>query len=167
MLRFLSPLALGAMLFAAACSQSDPKAATDKGTAALASGDNAGALEHLDTALSGMAATDPNYMRASMARCQALARTDPPKAKSEFLALCQAQSSRVKEQDFSTIVSELVKKDALTEAADVMDAGVRMFPESPLMMQAKALVIDASKKSKSSGAMDKLKGLGYVGNDDP
>ena len=52
-------------------------------------------------------------------------------------------------------------------AAEVMDAGVKMFPESPTMMKAKELVIDASKKSKSSGAMDKLKGLGYVGDDNP
>jgi hypothetical protein len=148
------------------CGNTDPKALTDEGTAALGSGDAATAIKSFDAALQNLTPQSPDYLRARMGKCQALARKDPPAAKVEFLALCKAEPGRLREQDFSTVVSELLKHDAVVEAAEVMDAGVKMFPESPKMQVVKELVIDASKKAKSSEGMDKLKGLGYVGTDD-
>ena len=163
-MRRLCALVTAAVLLVA-CSESDPKVLTDKGSAALGAGDAPAAIESFDAALQHMDARNPDYLRASMGRCQALARQNPSQAKDDFLALARSASDRVREQDYSTIVNELVKKGAVAEAVEVMDAGIKAFPESPQMQALKTSVVEASKKSKDRGALQKLKGLGYTGDD--
>jgi len=163
-MRRLCALVTAAVLLVA-CSESDPKVLTDKGSAALGAGDVPAAIESFDAALQHMDARNPDYLRASMGRCQALARQNPSQAKDDFLALARSASDRVREQDYSTIVNELVKKGAVAEAVEVMDAGIKAFPESPQMQALKTSVVEASKKSKDRGALQKLKGLGYTGDD--
>lgn len=150
--------------FITACAESDPKALTDKGSAALGAGDAPAAIESFDAALQHMDAQHPDYLRARMGRCQALARQNPSRAKDDFLALARSASDKVREQDYSTIVEELVKKGAVSDAVEVMDAGIKAFPESPQMQTLKNSVVEASKKSKDGGALKKLKGLGYTGD---
>jgi hypothetical protein len=144
---------------------SNPKELTDKGAAALGSGDARTALECFDGALKAMGANDPDFLRASMGHCEALARLDPKRARDEFLSLARSQPGRLREQDYSLIADELVKTHATAEAIDVMDAGVKAFPESPQMQILKQRVVEASKKSKDPAALGKLKGLGYTGDD--
>jgi hypothetical protein len=100
-----------------------------------------------------------------MGRCEALARLDPKRARDEFLALARAEPGKLHEQDYAQIADDLVKARAASEAIDVMDAGVKAFPESPQMQVLKQRVVDASKKSKDPAALGKLKGLGYTGDD--
>ena len=147
-----------------ACAESDPKVLTDKGSAALGAGDAPAAIESFDAALHHMDAQHPDYLRASMGRCQALARQNPHQAKDDFLALARSASDKLREQDYSTIVDELLKKGAFSDAVEVMDAGIKAFPESPQMQTLKNSVVEASKKSKDRGALNKLKGLGYAGD---
>jgi tetratricopeptide (TPR) repeat protein len=149
----------------AACSGSDPKVLTDKGAAALASGDVPAAIESFEAALQHMDAKNPEFLRASLGRCQALARQNPKQAKEDFLALARSGPAKLHEQDYSAIAGELVKKGAVSDAIDVMDAGLKAFPESPQMQVLKNQIVEASKKTKDPGAMNKLKGLGYTGDD--
>ncbi|MFO1010913.1 MAG: hypothetical protein U1F29_12685 [Planctomycetota bacterium] len=155
---------LAALLFVlAACSNHDPAALTTEGTSKLGAGDAKAALECFDEALGRMQPSNGDFMRASMGRFQALARLDGTRAKNEFLAFHSAHSDRVKESEFKLVVDELVKRGQLGPAADVVDAGRKAFPESPLMTQLLKTVGDASKKDPE--AMKKLKGMGYVGDD--
>ena len=159
-----APLLALLLCLCAACGEGDPKALTDRGTAALGAGRDAEAIESFDRALAGLDPASADWLRASLGRCRALARSQPAKAKGEFLALAKAHPTRVQEQDFGQIVDELVREDAIVEAIDVMDAGIKLHPESPGMQQVRARVLEASQKAQSPEALDKLKGLGYVGD---
>ncbi|MFN0244351.1 MAG: hypothetical protein ACKVWV_15800 [Planctomycetota bacterium] len=166
-MRPLQALSVGVLCLLAACSgSSDPKALTDQGAAALTSGDARAAAQHFEDALKHMDAKHPDFLRASMGRCQALARQDAKRAKTDFLALAKTHSNRVREPDFGLIVGELVKKGALAEATEVVTAGMTMFPESPKMAELRDKVGDAAKASSDPDSMKALKGLGYAGGDE-
>jgi hypothetical protein len=152
-------------LLLSACGDPDPKALTDQGSAQLGAGDAAGALTSFSAALDAMPATHPDRLRAELGRCQALARQDPALAKSEFLALSKARPGKIQEQDYGAIVRELIQKGSVVEAIEVMDAGMKAFPESPRMAVVRDQVLEASKKQKDPAALQKLKGLGYAGDE--
>lgn len=158
-------LLLALALAFTSCGGSDPKVLTDKGTAALGAGDTKTAIESFDAALSKMNAGDPDYLRAQMGRIQALVRVDAKKAKDDFLALAHT-GAKVEEQDFSLVVNEMMKKGAVPEAAEVTNAGIKRFPESPKMFAIQKQVHEASAKVKDPKDLEKLKGLGYTGGDD-
>jgi hypothetical protein len=158
----LHPLLLALLI--SSCGASDSKALTDAGLAALNSGDAKSAESSFDRALEHMDASHPDYLRASLGRCQALAHRDPNRAKEDFLALAAAQSSRVREPEFTAVATELVRSNAITQAVAVAEAGMKAFPESPSMKHLVDLVGDAAKKSRDPAALQKLKGLGYAGD---
>ncbi len=153
-------------LLAASCSESDPKVLTDSGTAALGSGDSAAAAKSFEAALSHMDAKHPDFLRASMGKCQALARQNPMEAKQEFLDLARKHPELIKEPDYTTIIRELVQKRAASEAIEVVEAGMKAFPNSMSMIAIRDEVGDELEKSHDPAALDKLKGLGYTGADD-
>jgi hypothetical protein len=168
MIRLMRHLLVSLLLLACAassCADSDPRSLTDKGSAALGSGDARSAIESFDAALKHMGAANPDFLRASLGRCRALASQNPRQAKDDFLALARSTPGKLQEQDYSAVASELVKKGAVTEAVEVMDAGLKAFPESPKMQILKQQVVEASKKSNDPAALKKLKGLGYAGDD--
>ncbi len=148
----------------ASCGGSDPKALTDAGSTALNSGDAHGAVASFDRALEHMDTANPDYLRASVGRCQALARIDPKRAEGDFLALAQAQPSRVREPDFTVVATELVRQHAIASAVAVAEAGMRSFADSPSMKTLRDLVGDAAKKASDPEALKRLKGLGYAGD---
>ena len=90
-------LSLILLLLVAACggSSADPspgssaeiRAKTGEGFAALGKGDAKTALSKFDAALVGLDSTNPEYLRASLGRCEALAKTDGEAAKKAFLEL--------------------------------------------------------------------------------
>jgi hypothetical protein len=82
------------------------------------------ALEHMDP-------TSPEYMRASIGRCRALARLDPARGKAEFLKLADAQKSRIEFQDFHRWSSTSSCGAGLPTAVDMMESAKAMFPGSP------------------------------------
>lgn len=165
-----SPLPRHAPLFAlvlalAGCGPGDPRALTNAGKAALASGDAAKAEQQFREALAGLKPGDPDYARAGIGRIQALVRLDAKRAKDEFLAWAQANRSSVGEEDYSLVVSELLRRENTLEAIEVMDAGIKAFPESPRMAAVKKEVAEQAQKAKDPAALQKMKGLGYIGGD--
>ncbi len=151
-------------LLISSCGSSDPKALTDSGSAALNSGDAAKAVSEFDKALGHMDASHADYLRASVGRCQALARIDANRAKEDFLALARAQPSKVREPDFATVATELVKANSIVQAVAVAEGGMKMFPDSPSMKSLRDQIGDAAKKAKDPEALKRLKGLGYAGD---
>lgn len=158
-------LILPLFLVLAACGPSDPRALTNEAKATLAAGDAAKAEQQFREALGGLKPGDPDFARASIGRIQALARLDAARAKDEFLAYSQANKSSIAEEDYSLVVSELLRRENTLEAIEVMDAGIKAFPESPRMAAVKKEVAEAAQKAKDPAAMQKLKGLGYIGGD--
>lgn len=156
------PLLLACLL--AACGSTDPKALTDAGTAALNSGDAKGAIASFDRALAGMTANDPDFLRASIGRCQALARTDPVRAQGDFLELARAQPARVREPEFVAVASELASRGSIGPATAVAEEGMKRYPESPAMSALRDSIGDAAKKANDPESLKKLKGLGYAGD---
>jgi tetratricopeptide (TPR) repeat protein len=143
---------------------SDPHALTDSGAAALNSGNPKQALSDFDQALEHMDPANPDFLRAKIGRCQALARTDAARAQTEFLALAKDPAAKVGEQDYATVALDLVKSNAIGPAVAIAEAGIRRYPESPTMKNLRDKVGDAAKKANDPDAMKKLKGLGYAGD---
>jgi hypothetical protein len=152
-----------ALVFLAACGGSDPKTLTSEGYALLGKGDARGALARFETALDGLAPASPDYARASLGRCVALARTDGSAAKAAFLDLAQRAPDVVREDDYGLVCSEMVQADFLVDAVDVMDAGMQRYPESPRMIATKEALEAAAKSAKTPDALKKLQTLGYAG----
>lgn len=153
-----------ACLAAVACGSSDPKELTDSGAAALNSGKAKEALADFDRALEHMDPSQADFLRASVGRCQALARTDSARAQADFLKLAQSPSARVGEQDYATVALDLVQSHAIGPAAAIAEAGMKRFPDSPEMKKLRDRVGDAAKKANDPEAMKQLKGLGYAGD---
>lgn len=149
----------------AACSSSDPKVLTAEAGQALAAGDAEGAVAKYERAIERLDTKSPEFLRASMGRFQALARTEPTRAAREFKAFQAAQASRVQDADFKTVIDELLARDSLTQATDVLEVAQRSFPDSPVVTQLVQRVGDAAKKRGDSDAMRRLGGMGYVGKD--
>jgi hypothetical protein len=151
-------------LLIGSCGSSDPKALTDSGSAALNSGDAAKAVSEFDSALQHMDVAHPDYLRASVGRCQALARIDPKRAKDDFLTLARAQPTRVRDADFAAVGTELIRRGAIEPAIEIAETGMKMFPESPVMKHLRDTFGDAAKLTKDPEALKRLKGLGYAGD---
>ncbi len=163
-MRYATPLLLCALLVLPACSETDPKVLTDDGTAALGSGDSAAAAKSFEAALAHMDSKHPDFLRASMGRCQALARQNPMEAKQSFLDLARQHPTLVKEADYGTIIRALVQNRAASEAVGIVEAGMKAYPSSTSMAAIRDEVGDAVKASSDPAALDTLKGLGYVGD---
>jgi hypothetical protein len=159
-------LLISLLLLAAlsACDRADAKALTDAGSASLNSGDAKGAVASFDEALAQLKPGDTDFLRASIGRCQALARTDPQRAEADFLALAQSQPSRVREPEFVDVATELAKRGAIGPATTVAEEGLKRFPESPAIKALLDTVGDAAKQAGDPESLKKLKGMGYVGD---
>jgi hypothetical protein len=149
-------------LLFASCGENDPKVLTDAAQHSFGSGDWKSSVAGFEKALEHMDPTDPQYMRAAMGRCRALARLDPARAKSEFLKLAEAQKSRISFQDFHQMVGELMAGRDFMTAIDLMESAKVMFPDSPKFKDMADSVVKASKTAGDARALDKLKNLGYL-----
>jgi hypothetical protein len=161
-------LALALLCLLPACGgNSDPRVMTDEGSKELNSGEFDAAAKSFQAALDAIGNDSANseWKHAKLGLIQVHIHMDAGKAKDEFLTFAAAAPSKVTDQDFSLIGSRLGDANKLTEAIAVLDAGMKAFPESPHL---KALGNDLQQRAKSSGAtgaLDSLKGLGYVGGD--
>lgn len=153
----VTPILLSLCLPLAACGSGNPRVnARD----ALNSGDYSTAISEFDEALAGLTVGSPDYVGLSVDRCRALAYADAEQAKDDFVAL--ASSADVELRDFTAVVSELVAAAAWLPAIDLVDAGMKRFPEEPGMLEIKVRVIEKSKESGNEDALKKLKGIGYI-----
>jgi hypothetical protein len=155
------------LLSLCACGGSkDTRTLIDEGSRALNSGDYAAAARKLDEALVelGTDTSKPDWLRAQLLAVQARIHIDAVKAKDEFLALASAHPSKITPDHFSLIGGRLGDAGHLREAIAVLEAGMAAHSESPHL---KALVSELGKKAETSGdsgALDSLKGLGYIGD---
>jgi hypothetical protein len=148
----------------AACGNDDPRALTAAGTKALNSGDPKGAIASFDRALAGMEASDPDFLRASIGRCQALARTEPVRAQVDFLELARAHPARVQEPEFIAVATDLAGRGSIGPATAIAEEGMKRFPESPAMLVLRDQIGDAAKAAGDPESLKKMKGLGYTGD---
>lgn len=155
-----------ALAFLASCGGgSDPRALTDEGSKALNSGDYADAVKSYEKALAeiGTDTQNPDWKRAKMGLFQARAQVDGTRAKEEFLQFAGANPSAVNDGDFNLIASKLGSARKLDEAIAVLEAGKAAFPESQHLDALGKELVNRAKESGDAGALDALKGLGYVG----
>lgn len=145
---------------------SDPKALNEEGSMALSSGKYAEAAKSYEKALAalGTDTASPEWHRAKLGWIQAEARIDGAKAKSEFLKYAQASPSKVTDSDYSLVASKLGDAGKVEEAIEILEVGKRAFPESLHLDALGKDLANRAKASGASGALDKLKGLGYVGD---
>jgi len=164
--RLFSVLALALPLALTSCGggSTDPKALTDEGQTALKSAAYEDAAAKFQAALDAMGgdATNPNYARARMGHVQATLRTDAAAAKDEFLAYAKANPSSVTPDDFSQIGRDFASAKKFSEAIDILDAGMKMHAESPVLVKLAKLIQSEAEKAGDSAALGKMAGLGYI-----
>ncbi len=154
----LTTIALPCLLVLAACGPSNPEKAA---RAALGSGQFSDAVSYFDQALEGKDEADANYLGLVLGKCEALARTDAGSAKDLFLAT--AATFKLTVHDYSKIVSHLVTAKAFDPAIDILEHGLKAFPgEKPKVDKMAAIVKSASEAAGDTGALDRLKGIGYL-----
>jgi len=158
-------LLLCALFLVPACGPADPRALTDEGSSALAAGDAPKAKDCFEQALAAMKPGDPDYARASMGRFQALVRSEPEQARDLFLGYAKAPGAPATEGDYATMVAEFLRRERTNEAIDVMDAGIKAFPKSEVMLAIRSKVEAQARTAKDPSSMQKMKGLGYIGDE--
>lgn len=163
MKRLLVPLGL---ILLSACGSSDPRALADEGSTALNSGKYQEAAALYEQALAQIGdPSSPDWMRCKLGWIQAETRIDAARAKDEFLKLAASSPSRITDKEYSLVGGRLGEAGKLDEAIAVLKVGMEANPES-LHLQALVKELgDKARSSGSAGALDSLKGLGYVGGD--
>ena len=163
-LRLFLPLLL---LVLPACGSPDPRALVDEGSKALNSGQYADAARSYEKALAaiGEDSKNPDWKRAKLGLFKAQAHVDPGQAKDGFLQFAAAAPGTVKDDDYNLIASELGAAENLNEAIAVLEAGKKAFPESVHLDALGQDLVKRAAESGDEGALDSLKGLGYVGED--
>ena len=154
-----------ALALVPACGSSDPRALTDEGAKAWASGKWEASAKSYEDALAalGSDAANPEWKRAKIGLIQAHTRTDAAKARDEFIDFAKANPSQVTEDTFHTIATRLGEAGKLDEAVAVLAVGREMFPGSKHLDELGNELAEMAKSSGDSGAADALKGLGYAG----
>ncbi len=143
----------------------DPRKLTRAGEEALASGDYDAAARYFSDALAAIG-NDParsEYSDAKLGHAESLIRADPKKAKEEFLALAREKPETIQDREFNAFASKLGDANNLVEATEVLTVGIEAFPESPHLVALRDALGDRAKASSDGGALEALKGLGYVG----
>jgi hypothetical protein len=146
-------------VFIAACGSADPKEA---GFEALQRAEYADAVYHLEVAMEAAEPGTEEYLEVAVARCEALAYTDPATCKAEFMALVASAAEQISTQDFSMVVTRLMETSEYVAAIDILEAGVNKFPDDPKMGKLKDKVVEKSQKAADPAALEALKGLGYI-----
>ena len=121
------------------------------------------ALGYFAEALGALQPSDPGYERARMGEIDAKIRLTPSAATQSFLAYAQEQPDQVDAGDYHKVGVQLSERSAFTDAVVVLDAGLKRFPDDPKLTEAMDRTSAAAQEAGDSSALDKLKGLGYVG----
>jgi len=157
------------LLFAlASCSDSDPKTLCGEGYTAHNSGQYGDAKESFDAAIAQLEPTDELYVEARLGSCRAQAHIDPGAARDAFLALAEEHANALELGDYTMLLSELDSSKEYLVAVDVAHAGKLAYPESERMSKTMDDFVEKAKAEAEGGdssVLDKLKGLGYVGED--
>jgi hypothetical protein len=155
----LLALALSLPLVACNGAEADPLEAAE---VALQGGDSTKAVKLLQGHVAGLDPSSEEYREASILLCSALAEKQPEDAKDALLALASTQPQGVTPKDFKDVQSYLQTHGHFSEAIDVMDAGLKRWPNDATMLKVKDVLIAAIQSAGDEEATAKLRGLGYM-----
>jgi hypothetical protein len=158
-------LLLALVLSLASCGgAADPKSHNEQGYQALNSGKHAEAASHFESALAALGSDTKSdqYLRAALGLVEANVNVNPEKARDDFLALARANSSSIGAEDYSRIGGMLANAKKCKPALDVVDAGIKAFPETPQL--AKLIEKITADCAGDAETMSALEGLGYLGD---
>lgn len=157
--------AIAALLTWCSCGSgsADPTESTNAGYAALGRSDWTAAQAEFEKALAHLKPTDAGYVRAKMGQVEALIYSDAGKARDEFLGLAKALPTSIGAKDYKVVGSKLTSERKYVIAIDVVDVGRKACPDDQSLKQVMDKIIEESKKTNDPEALEKLKGLGYIG----
>ncbi len=145
-----------------ACQPADPGEA---GFQALQAQEYEQAADHLAKAMEAAEPGSEAHREFAVGHFQALAHSAPKASREGFLALIDSKAIEARERDIETVASELMQAKAFSEAAYVIDVGIRTFPENPRLPQFMDKLITMSKQGDQADLASTLKGIGYGGGD--
>jgi len=166
-MRRLAALALAAL--ATACGQ-NPTELTNAGRTALESADPAAAEAHFRDALAayGSDHTSPDYLNARVGLCEALAAQEAAAkaqaAVDEFRKLATEMPDKIDARLYNSLGGRLADAGHRKEAIDLIGAGKERFPDTEHLDKLAHRILEEAEASNDAGALDALKGLGYVGD---
>ncbi|QDV05368.1 hypothetical protein Poly30_08650 [Planctomycetes bacterium Poly30] len=154
------PSILGATLLAtlSACggdAAADPMALIQKG-------DYAAAIAAIEPQLKTVEKGTDAHKDLVIGYTEALSAENPGKAKDFFLKTMTEQKDFIDPADVKYVVNRMAKQGHLSEAIDVMDRGKKTWPEDETIVVVLGELQKAVESSGDKGALDKLKGLGYL-----
>jgi len=166
---FAAPLLL---LFAACGGETSAADAVDAGYSSLNGGSYTEAVSSFDSALEGLGADSDQYLSAKVGRILAQCHLDAGKAREELLAM--PKDSGVGAKDYSEVVAELTSAakaagadgggEIMNEAVAILEAGKTEFPDYDKWDALLKRTGDEAASLGSADVMEKLKGLGYIGD---
>lgn len=166
-MRLFALCAVLPLLVTACGGDTDPVELTRSGSRALGQGDFATAREDFDLALQeiGEDPANPEYLRAKMGAIEARTKDAPDEAVAMFLALAKKLPEQIDAADYSRIGGRLGDGGHFNQAIELASAGKTNLPPSdqPTIEKLIQDLGDKAKESGSAGALDALRGLGYVG----
>ena len=148
----------------------DPKEENSAGYSALQQQEYDVALRRFQTSLEviGDDTSHPHYLKSKLGAIEAQSHLDAGQARIDFLALAKAMPGQVDDRDFYAIGNQMVGADKLDDAIALLGAGLAKYPDSSsldrLRTQAGKRAEQLANETGNSDLLDKLKGLGYVGN---
>lgn len=157
-----APLTLSLLLVLGACGSDTPADPTEAGQMAVQAGDHQAAVGHFDTALATLSAGTPEHTEVAIARCRARAYVDSSAAREDFMQL--AGATDLEEKAYRDMIRDLFNggADGLLEAVNVVDAGLKKFPESEKLQKYLEKLKAEAAKAEGGALNNALKGLGYT-----
>jgi thioredoxin-like negative regulator of GroEL len=162
--RFVGALALLLPLLTISCGGSaDAAELNEKGSKALNSGDAQGALKSFQAALEHLEPGTSDYMKAKTGEIDAMIQLGHAEhAKDALFAL----GPQADENMYTDVASKLYAAKHNPEAIAVLDAGIKLYAESPQLKALMDKVIADAQKQGDANTLKDLEGLGYLGGGD-
>jgi len=155
-------LALGLALLGSCGGSATPAENVQAGSTALGKSDWRAAQSSFEAALAALPAEDAAYKRAKLGQVEALIQLDATRAKTEFLAYADSAAATLDSKDWRAVMTKLTAKGKFAEAIGVLEAGLKKHPQDGDIKKMGDAIKVAAEKAGDSGALDSLKGLGYL-----
>lgn len=135
------------------------------GQAALGRGDHAAALTSFEKALSASKPEDAAWLAAKQGQIAALAKVDPARAQSEAIALVGSHKDALGVTGARVLAGSLLEGQAYQAAFEFLKATVAPWPVSEQLDAMYGYAEEKALAGASSDELEKLRGLGYIGDD--
>ncbi|HPF13258.1 MAG: hypothetical protein H6829_13245 [Planctomycetes bacterium] len=154
------PLAL--LLVLGSCGSANPE---ETGFEALQAGSYPKAVENLKKAMDAAEAGSDKQRQLGVGYCQALAHTSPTECVTIFLAMAKQGPVQPTERDYETVAGELMQVKAYSEAAQVVDHGMKAYVKNQRLPEFMAKLVTLAKAGDQPGLASTIQGLGYGGGE--